>query len=183
LLNYRPDLEIVEIRGNVPTRLKKFDDSDLDGMILAYAGLHRLGFSDRIAQLIPFEIMLPAVGQGAVAVEIRESDAEVLEIISKLDDAATRTDITAERAFLRRLEGGCQVPIGAHAKLDGDVITLTGMVGSLDGREVFREERSGPAASADSLGIDLAEALIAKGAAQLLDTARAEAENSSGAAV
>jgi hydroxymethylbilane synthase len=118
LLHYRPDLQIAEIRGNVPTRLRKFDESDLDAMILAYAGVHRLGFGERVSQLIPFEIMLPAVGQGAVAVEVRDTDSEILEICSELDDEETRSCVTAERAFLRRLEGGCQVPIGAHATLN-----------------------------------------------------------------
>lgn len=183
LLNYRPDLEIVEIRGNVPTRLRKFDESDLDGMILAYAGMHRLGFGERISQLIPFDIMLPAVGQGAVAIEVRDSDTEVLEIIARLNDVSTRTCITAERAFLRRLEGGCQVPIGAHATLDGNELTLEGMVGSLDGTVVFRASATGLAADAENIGIGLAESLIHQGAAEVLDTARADAENSAEATV
>lgn len=181
LLNYRPDIEIVEIRGNVPTRLRKFDDSDLDGLILAYAGIHRLGFDERISQLIPMDIVLPAVGQGAVAIEVRDTDGEVLELAAKLDDGPTRICITAERAFLRRLEGGCQVPIGAHATLKDDRVTLEGMVGSLDGSVVFRERVDGPAEEAECLGIRLAENLIEKGAAKLLDSTRAEVEESAGA--
>ena len=176
LLSYRPDLKIVEIRGNVPTRLRKFDESDLDGLILAFAGVHRLGLGNRISQTIPFNIMLPAVGQGAVAIEVRESDAEVLELAAKLDDEITRTCITAERAFLRRLEGGCQVPIGAHAVLSEDQITLDGLVGSLDGSVVFRETISGTLEEAEVLGTRLAEILIEQGAAKLLDAARAEAD-------
>ena len=178
LLNYRPDLEIVEIRGNVPTRLRKFDESDLDGLILAYAGLHRLGLDERISQVIPFEIMLPAVGQGAVAVEVRDQDDGVRELMASLDDIPTRTCITAERAFLRRLEGGCQVPIGAHARLENSQVKLEGMVGSLDGRVVYRERVNGPIAEAESLGTCLAENLIKKGAAKLLDATRAEVESS-----
>ena len=177
LLSYRPDLEIVDIRGNVPTRLRKFDESDLDGLILAYAGLHRLGLDERISQVIPFEIMLPAVGQGAVAVEVRDQDHGVRELMPSLDDIPTRTCITAERAFLRRLEGGCQVPIGAHATLENGQVKLEGMVGSLDGRVVYRERVNGPIAEAGNLGICLAENLIKKGAAKLLDATRAEVES------
>ncbi len=183
LLHYRPDLEIVEIRGNVPTRLRKFDESDLDGMILAYAGVHRLGFGDRINGLIPFEIMLPAVGQGAVAIEVRDSDEDVMAVVAKLDDPATHTCIAAERAFLRRLEGGCQVPIGAHAVVTGEKVSLEGLVGSLDGSVVYRESVSGPAAEAAEIGIRLADKLIERGAAKLLDATRAEVEASAGAAV
>ena len=183
LLNYRPDLEIVEIRGNVPTRLGKFDESDLDGLILAYAGLHRLGLDERISQIIPFDIMLPAVGQGAVAVEVRDRDEDLRDLTASLDDTPTRQCITSERAFLRRLEGGCQVPIGAHAALEDGHIHLEGMVGSLDGTVVYREKISGPSAEAESLGTRLAESLIAQGAANLLDATRAEAESSDKAAL
>ena len=133
LLNFRPDLEVVEIRGNVPTRLKKFQESDLDGLILAYAGIFRLGLEKSVSQLIPFSVMLPAVGQGAVAVEIREGDGEVLDLAAKLESGPTRVCVTAERSFLRRLEGGCQVPIGAYATIDSGNLHLEGMVGSLDG--------------------------------------------------
>lgn len=183
LLNYRPDLEIVEIRGNVPTRLRKFDESDLDGLILAYAGLHRLGLDERISQIIPFDIMLPAVGQGAVAVEVRDRAEDLRDLTASLDDTPTRQCITSERAFLRRLEGGCQVPIGAHAALKDGHIHLEGMVGSLDGTVVYREKISGPSAEAESLGTRLAESLIAQGAANLLDATRAEAESSDKAAL
>ena len=183
LLNYRPDIEIVEIRGNVPTRLRKFDDSDLDGLILAYAGIHRLGFDERISHLIPMDIVLPAVGQGAVAVEVRDTDGEILELAAKLDHTLTRICITAERAFLRRLEGGCQVPIGAYATLKDGQVTLEGMVGSPDGSMIFRERIEGPAEEVESLGIRLAGNLIEKGAAKLLDSIRAEVEESAGATV
>jgi hydroxymethylbilane synthase len=172
LLHYRSDLKIEEIRGNVPTRLRKFDESDLDGMILAYAGLHRLGFGERVNQLIPFEIMLPAVGQGAVAIEIREQDKRTANAVAKLDDHTTDLCVTAERAFLRKLEGGCQVPIGALAALDGNVLKLEGMVGSLDGAVVFRESIMGDAAAAGSLGLQLADKLIEIGARELLDQTR-----------
>ena len=182
LLHYRPDLEIVEIRGNVPTRLRKFDESNLDGMILAYAGIHRLGFGERISQIVPFTVMLPAVGQGAVAVEVRSADERTRQVVEKLDDHATRVCITAERAFLRRLEGGCQVPIGAFAEFDGQQVILEGMVGSLDGTVAFREALKTNADDAEVLGTNLADSLIKMGARELLENARAEAE-SSGAAV
>lgn len=175
LLHYRPDLKIEEIRGNVPTRLRKFDGSDLDGMILAYAGVIRLGLGERVSQLVPFEIMLPAVGQGAVAIESRGNDSRTASVVEKLDHLPTHICITAERAFLRRLEGGCQVPIGAHARLDAETLTLEGMVGSLDGKVIFREQISGNPESAGSLGTELAEALIELGARELLDGAREQA--------
>ena len=175
LLAYRPDLNIEEIRGNVPTRLRKFDESTLDGMILAYAGLHRLGFANRITQLIPTEIVLPAVGQGAVAIEVREGNREVNAMVAKLDHQSTRTAILAERAFLRRLEGGCQVPIGAMASVQGESLTLVGYVGSLDGGVFFRHQISGPAKKPEELGTRLAEILIERGAREILDDARTEA--------
>ena len=175
LLHYRPDLNIEEIRGNVPTRLRKFDESDLDGMILAYAGVYRLGLGERVSQLIPFEIMLPAVGQGAVAIEIRSDDQRTAAAVAKLNHQPTRTCITAERAFLRRLEGGCQVPIGAYATLTGESVTLEGIVGSLDGNVVFRESLSGKAEDADSIGTKLADSLIALGARELLHSSREQA--------
>ena len=172
LLHHRPDLEIAEIRGNVPTRLKKFDESNLDGVILAYAGLKRLGFESRISEVIPFNIMVPAVGQGAIAVEVREKDKQTIEILEKLEHRQTRVCVTAERAFLRALEGGCQVPIGAYAFLEGSQIVLEGVVGSLDGTTVFREKTTGR--DAESLGTDLAKALIEKGAGRLLEEIRVQ---------
>jgi hydroxymethylbilane synthase len=172
LLHYRPDMRIEEIRGNVPTRLKKFDDSELDGVILAYAGLHRLGLGNRVSQVIPFEIMLPAVGQGAVAIEIREDDERTGAVVRKLDDKITRTCVTAERSFLRKLEGGCQVPIGALATLDRNTLNLDGMVGNLDGSVVFRKAIVGNADDAVSLGDRLADSLIEIGARELLDQTR-----------
>jgi hydroxymethylbilane synthase len=178
LLHYRPDLNVDEIRGNVPTRLRKFDESDLDGMILAYAGVHRLGLGDRMSQLIPFEIMLPAVGQGAVAVEMRDDDMRTGRIVSKLNHPATQACIAAERAFLRKLEGGCQVPIGAHATIDGDIVTLEGMVGSLDGTVIFRERISGSVGDTESLGTNLGDSLIRLGARELLESTRETASNS-----
>jgi hydroxymethylbilane synthase len=178
LLSYRPDLEVFEIRGNVPTRLQKFAESDLDAMILAFAGVHRLKLDEHIAQIIPFEVMLPAVGQGAMAVEIRESDTELHEILSVFDDAETRDCITAERAFLRTLEGGCQVPIGANATVSDDKIYLEGFIGSLNGKINWREKIDGARENAKYLGETLAQSLIAKGANEVLENTRERVETS-----
>lgn len=177
LLHYRPDLEIFEIRGNVPTRLKKYAESDLDAMILAYAGVHRLALDAHIAEIIPFEIMLPAVGQGAMAVEIREADTELKAILQIFDDAETHLCVIAERAFLRTLEGGCQVPIGANAFLKDDVIYLEGMIGSLNGTVNWRESISGEKSDAKKMGIELARILIEKGANEVLERTRERVEN------
>lgn len=176
LLNYRSDLRIVDIRGNVPTRLEKFAASDLDAMILAYAGLHRLGMDLHIKQIIPFEIMLPAVGQGAVAVEVRDGDEQTRGLVKKLDDEKSRICATAERSFLRTLEGGCQVPIGAAGRLDGDTIHVEGMAGNPDGSVNLRESISGPKDKAENLGRRLGQLLIEKGAHKLLAETRVTAD-------
>lgn len=175
LLNHRPDVIVEEIRGNVPTRLRKFDESGLDGIILAFAGLNRLGYANRITQMIPAGIMLPAVGQGAVAIEIRDGNDEVNEIVAAIDHASTRFCVRAERTFLMQLEGGCQVPIGGLATLDADTVTLTGFVGSLDGAVSFRESVQGGKDAPEDIGVRLAEMLIERGARELLGRARVEA--------
>lgn len=177
LLAARPDFQIVDVRGNVPTRLRKFDESDWDGMILAHAGLERLGLRERIAESISAEIMIPAVGQGAVAVEVRDEQDEITAIIAKLDHHETRVCIAAERSFLRRLEGGCQVPIGGHAILtEPREISLSGYVGSLDGTVAYRRTAKGPTEAAEELGERLADELLSLGAGQLLDLSRAESQ-------
>jgi hydroxymethylbilane synthase len=176
LLNYRPDLRIFEIRGNVPTRLKKFEESDLDAMILAFAGVHRLGLDAYIKQIIPFEIMLPAVGQGVMGVEIRNGDAQLKELLAKLNDENTEACITAERSFLRALEGGCQVPVGAYAFLKDDKIYLEGMAGSVDGGINLRDSIWGEKEDAARLGERLAQNLIEKGANKLLEQTRQKVE-------
>lgn len=178
ILNFRPDFEVFEIRGNVPTRLKKFRESDLDAMILAFAGVHRLQLDRNISEIIPIEIILPAVGQGAMAVEIREEDSGLKEILKVLTDAETHACTSAERAFLRRLEGGCQVPIGAHAVVQNKEIHLEGLVGSLNGEINLREKIEGPVAKASELGEILAERLIKKGADEILERTREAVENS-----
>jgi len=177
LLHYRPDLQIFEIRGNVPTRIKKFEESNLDAMILAFAGVHRLGLDSYIKQIIPFETMLPAVGQGAMAVEIRSDDVKIRELLQKLNDPETNFCITAERAFLRTLEGGCQVPIGANAFLESDKIFLEGMAGNLEGIVNLRDSISGDKKDAADLGRQLAQRLIERGANRLLEETRATVES------
>ncbi|MFL6375134.1 MAG: hydroxymethylbilane synthase [Pyrinomonadaceae bacterium] len=175
LLAYRQDLQIHDIRGNLNTRFRKFDDSDLDAMVLAYAGVERLGMSERISQLIPIDVLVPAVGQGSVAVEIRSGDTDVEQVVSKLDDADTRACVMAERALLRRLEGGCQVPIGGYATIEDETLTLDAIVGSLDGKTIYRETRSGQASEPVQLGEYVAQALLDQGADSVLNESRAAA--------
>lgn len=183
LLHYRPDLQIFDIRGNVPTRIAKFEESNLDAMILAFAGVHRLNLDAHIAEIIPFEIMLPAVGQGAMAVEIREEDTDLKEILRSFDDAETRFCITAERAFLRTLEGGCQVPIGANAIIKTGEIYLEGMIGNLSGTINWREKISGAREDAEDTGRQMAQILIEKGADELLEQTRESVEKTEEAVI
>jgi len=183
LLHYRSDLEIFEIRGNVPTRIKKFEESNLDAMILAFAGVLRLNLDSYIKQIIPPEIMLPAVGQGAMAIEIRSGDAKIRRLLQKLNDENTSFCVAAERSFLRTLEGGCQVPIGANARLENDKIYLEGMAGNLDGSINLRDSISGDKKDAINLGKRLAESLIEKGANRLLEMARETVENTEEAVI
>ncbi|MGB1416438.1 MAG: hydroxymethylbilane synthase [Synechococcus sp.] len=179
LRHHYPHLIFKDVRGNVITRLEKLDNGDYDCLILAAAGLGRLGFSDRIHQLIPSEISLHAVGQGALGIECVEGKPEVMELIKVLEHTATSQRCLAERAFLRELEGGCQVPIGVNTSIDGDQLTLTGMVASLDGKRLIRDQSSGSAQDAEAIGIALANTLKAQGAGDILkeifETMRPEA--------
>jgi len=164
----RPDLQIMPLRGNVNTRLKKLDDGDYDAIILAAAGLKRLGFGARIRDAISAEQSLPAIGQGAIGIECRSDDARINELIAPLHDTDTADRVRAERAFNERLEGGCQVPIGGHAVLEGDQLWLRGLVGTPDGSELIEGEIRGPRADAQALGIALAEELLDRGAGRIL---------------
>ncbi len=166
----RPDLEILDLRGNVNTRLKKLDDGEYDAIILACAGLIRLGFEDRIKQQIPAEQSLPAVGQGAVGIEIRKGDDLVLDLITPLIDAETASRITAERAMNARLEGGCSVPIAGFSTIQNNQITLTGLVGNVDTGVILKRAVSGEIAQAHALGEQLADTLISLGAKDILNT-------------
>jgi hydroxymethylbilane synthase len=173
LLAARPDLQVVDLRGNVDTRLRKLYEGQYDAIVLAVAGLARLGHDEAFDQALPPEVMLPAVGQGALCVEIRTGDAGTRARLATLDHEPTRQATAAERAFLRRLEGGCQVPIGAYGQVEDGRLWLRGLVASPDGRQVLRDEVAGAAAEAESLGLALAEALLAAGAGPILAAGRA----------
>ena len=168
LRHHYPHLSFKDVRGNVITRLEKLDSGDYDCLILAAAGLERLGFGDRIHQIIPGDISLHAVGQGALGIECVEDKPEVLEIIKVLEHTTTSRRCLAERAFLRELEGGCQVPIGVNSQISNEELTLTGMVASLDGKRMIRDQASGSAADPESIGIELAGKLKQQGAGAIL---------------
>jgi len=175
LKHLRPDLEIVDIRGNLNTRMKKFDKSKWDGMMLAYAGVKRLGWEDRIAQVIPTDLILPAVGQGALGIEIRENDKETARYTASLHHEVTAAAAWAERALLHELEGGCQVPIGAFARMEKDQLLLDAMVSSIDGALRLDTRGSDSRLShAAALGRRVARKLLANGAREILDEIRAE---------
>jgi len=164
----RPDLEVVSLRGNVQTRLRKLAEGIADATLLACAGLKRLGLSERITSVLETRDMLPAVAQGAIAVEIREDDTETAAVLAPLDDRPTALCVAAERAFLARLEGSCRTPIAGLAELQGETLSLRGMVFSLDGARFFEAERMAPASEAATLGTTVADTLIGLGAEGLL---------------
>ena len=168
LTTLRPDLEILSLRGNVNTRLAKLDAGDFDAIILAAAGLLRLGFGNRITAYLDTSISLPAIGQGAVGIECRRDDPDVNQVIAALNHPPTQVRVSAERAMNHRLEGGCQVPIAGHAVLEGDALMLRGLVGYPDGSQVVRGEIRGDAAEATTLGVALADDLLARGAGAIL---------------
>ncbi len=168
LLALRPDFKIEDLRGNVDTRLKKVKDGEYDAIILAGAGLRRLGWEKSITEYIEPEVMLPAIGQGALGIETRIDDDETNELVSFLDHRETSIAVTAERALLGRLEGGCQVPIAAFATVDVSIVKLTGLVASVDGKRIINGEISGPVEGAEALGVELAETLLKNGAHEIL---------------
>ena len=165
----RPDLQIKDLRGNVNTRLAKLDAGEFDAIILASAGLIRLGFEARIASFLEVGTSLPANGQGAVGIECRSDDLVVQQLLAPLEHQETRICVLAERAMNRKLQGGCQVPIGAFAVLQQNELWLRGLVGQLDGSEILRSEIKGEATQAEQLGTQLAEQLLALGADRILD--------------
>ncbi|MFQ5450466.1 MAG: hydroxymethylbilane synthase [Nitrospinaceae bacterium] len=171
LLQYRPDLEIVSLRGNIDTRIKKLDSEGLDGVILASAGLRRMGWQEKITEIISPDILLPAMGQGAIGIETRKHDPDVQGLIVDLDDEKTHLALDAERAFVGILEGGCQVPIGAFATLDdeNDELTVRGLVASLDGKTVYKWDKQGPRHDAQKLGRELGKDLLKMGADRILE--------------
>lgn len=159
----RPDVTVVDIRGNVETRIRKMIENDLDAIIVAYAGVKRLNIETYISDYLPYEIMLPAVGQGAIAVECREGDEKVLKVLAAINDQATMAEVRAERAFMRTLEGGCQMPVGALAKSQDDKLLLEGLIASLDGKLVYRDRLEGSLDQPEEIGLRLARKLLQAG--------------------
>jgi hydroxymethylbilane synthase len=171
----RPDLKISPLRGNVDTRLRKLAAGDYDAIVLAAAGLIRLGHADAITEYLPEELSLPAIGQGVLGLETRADDAATIDLVRRaLHDPATAACIAAERAFLTRLEGGCQTPMACHATLSDDTLSIHGLVGDLSGREILREHMTAPATDAATAGIALADRLLSRGAAAILARCRTE---------
>lgn len=167
-LHIRPDLRIQMLRGNVDTRLRKLEAGEFEGVILAAAGIQRLGWTDRVTEYLSSDVCLPAIGQGALALEGRASDTFVRDVVARLDHRPTRLAVTAERALLERLEGGCQVPIAAHATISGETLKMTALVASVNGRRLIRDSIQGLAQTAHRLGIELAERLLAQGGDEIL---------------
>jgi hydroxymethylbilane synthase len=170
LLHIRPDLDIIALRGNVGTRLRKLESRDVRAIILAAAGLRRLGLEDRITSVIPSEQVLPAIGQGALGLEVRRSDHDTISLLDFLNHKPTEITVRSERAFLKQLEGGCQVPIAAFALLNSNKVHLRGMVAELDGSRVIRDEISGNMHQAEEMGINLAKRLLDAGAGDILSS-------------
>lgn len=169
LLHFRNDLELLPLRGNLDTRLKKLKTMSLDGIVLALAGVKRLGLEEKITEIISAEISLPAIGQGALGIETRKGDKEVEGRVQFLNHKDSWIAVSAERAFLKKLEGGCQVPVAAYARISGTSLQIEGLVGTTDGKRLIRHYLEGPMERAESLGIKLAEALLEKGAKEILD--------------
>jgi hydroxymethylbilane synthase len=169
LRHHFPHLQFKDVRGNLNTRMSKLDAGEYDALILAVAGLQRLGMGDRVHQILPKEISLHAVGQGALGIECRGDDAELLSLLKAIEHPETRDRCLAERSFLRELEGGCQVPIGVNTEINGDNLTLTGIVASVDGQKLAKDTVTGAAQDAEQLGKELAQILRKQGAQEILD--------------
>ena len=169
LKSLRPDLVVLPLRGNVETRIRKMQTEGLDAIVLACAGIARLGLMEKVTQLLSADLMLPSPGQGAIAIEARADNTEILELLAKTNDAKTSCEVRAERAFLLRLHGGCQVPVGCLARADVDAVSITGMIASLDGRQMFRDTIEGSARDAEMLGVQLAGQLLAAGGSIILN--------------
>lgn len=169
ILRARPGLKIENLRGNLDTRLRKLDEGRYDAIILAEAGLKRLGFASRITETLPPKVMLPAIGQGAIGIECRREDPETNALVALLDHEETSVCVRAERAFLKRLEGGCQVPIAAHARLSNGRLHVDGLVGSPSGKRVISGSIEGEVSAAEELGVRLAESLLVGGAKEILE--------------
>lgn len=168
----RPDLEIVALRGNVETRIKKMQEQDLDGIVLAWAGVSRLGLTEWVTDFLPEDLILPAVGQGAIAVQIRADDHSTRELLASINDPEAFAEVSAERSFLKTLQGGCQVPIGSRAIVSGSQIRIRGLICSLDGSRHYCQEINGPFEQGQKLAVELAEQLLAQGAGAILEEIR-----------
>ena len=174
LLSYRNDLNTEPLRGNINTRLKKLETENFDAIVLAAAGLNRMGWQDKITQYLDLDICIPAVGQGAIGIQARENDLQLLDILKKINHQDTRILVSAERAFLDRLQGGCQIPIGAHASFSGEQIQLVGIVASSDGKVIIKEAAKDNKENVEKLGVQAAETLLAKGADKILAQVKGE---------
>lgn len=174
LFNCRPDLKVETVRGNVDTRLRKVSSGDLDGVVLAAAAMIRLGWEKRITEYLPLEHFLPAVGQGALGLEIRSDDEQVVALVSVLNHWPTWCSVVAERAFLRALGGGCRAPIAALGSVNGDTLKLEGMVADARGRSMLRSSEAGSSSDPEQVGIRLARKVLQTGALQILAEARAQ---------
>ncbi len=174
LAKVRPDLLVLDLRGNLNTRFAKLDRGDYDAMLLAAAGVERMGWGDRITERIDFSLFLPAVGQGSVGIEIRENDPVIEELVAGINDFSSAIAIRAERAMLKQLEGGCQIPIGALGRIEADRLVLEGLVASLDGQRIVRNALTGSVDKPEELGIELAKVLYSMGAGEILAELRQE---------
>ncbi len=169
LRNLMPDIEIVSIRGNLNTRIRKLKTDELDGIIVAAAGMRRMAWEERVSQYIPVEVMMPSAGQGALGIEYRKDDSEIKDIVSFLNDSSFSMEIMAERAFLKGLGGGCQLPIAAYGKKRGDELTLRGLVGSPDGKTVIADQVRGSDGDFEELGKMLAGKILSRGGREILE--------------
>ena len=176
LRHARPDISIAPLRGNLDTRLKKLQTENLDAIVLAAAGIKRLDLTHRITEYLQADIMLPAVGQGALCIEMRQEDPIIGPMLAPLDHADSRTVVLGERAFLNRLGGSCQVPIAGHGEILTDTFSLTGLVADMDGSRIIKADLSGPADSAEAIGFKLAEQLLARGADEILKALEADSK-------
>ncbi len=174
LLAMRPDIEAREIRGNVDTRIKKLESGEYQAILMAYAGLKRLGLTEHIKQIFEQTQMLPAVGQGAIAIEARSDDEDVRQVLDRLNNEKTLLAVRAERALMKELEGGCQVPIGAYAQVENGLIQIDALVSSINGDKIVEDQASGSKEQPEKVGIDVADKLRAKGAEEILDKIREE---------
>ena len=174
LLNKRPDLNIQDLRGNVNTRMRKLKEENFDGIILAAAGVERMEWKESITEELAYDLCLPAVSQGVIAVETRSDDPEIIALVQLIHDKESEICVNAERALLRALEGGCQIPIAGHAHIEGDTVVLDGLVGSIDGKTIIRDQMRGPIELAEEIGKQLAKVLSDKGGKEILEQIRME---------